>query len=488
MTGGLIQLVAQDAQNLYLNFDPEITFFKLVYKHYTNFSKETKIQLFNSNANFGEKVTCLFTKTTDLLLNTYLYIELPDLPKTYDNSKEIPKFKWIKNIGYGLIDYVELEINDIVINKLYGEWLYIWSELSCKSSQSISHNIVVGNVPELYNSTNGKSSYNLYIPLNFYFSNENLTLPIVALKNCEIKFNIQFNTLENVLIKSPTHYIEIEEYVVPFTEKEILTQNISGKETSIIFEYFDYTTRKLYYTKYNEALDYYTNSSKYSKSSYKIYNKDDLYVIPISKEISYDISYPIITLNNSYLLCDLIYLDDVERNYFIKNSHEYLIINQNLFNERIINNTHSKFKLNFNNLSKEIVWICQFDKIKNGHIKELFNYTDNINYLGNNIIEKTQILFNGQTISESFDKYLYNYLNTILFHKGLIVEGINIFTFSLTPDSYQPSGTSNLNKIEIEIDLTLSSKISYENSALFRAYSNNYNILKVENGIANLIF
>ena len=44
-----------------------------------------------------------------LLLNTYLYIELPDLPKTYDNSKEIPKFKWIKNIGLNIFNYVSIK-------------------------------------------------------------------------------------------------------------------------------------------------------------------------------------------------------------------------------------------------------------------------------------------------------------------------------------------------------------------------------------------
>jgi hypothetical protein len=49
MPGGLIQLVAFGAQNYYLNGNPSVSFFKKVYKTYTNFSMESMKVIFNKN-------------------------------------------------------------------------------------------------------------------------------------------------------------------------------------------------------------------------------------------------------------------------------------------------------------------------------------------------------------------------------------------------------------------------------------------------------
>ena len=41
MGGGLMQLVAYGAQDIYLTGNPQITFFKVVYRRHTNFSMES---------------------------------------------------------------------------------------------------------------------------------------------------------------------------------------------------------------------------------------------------------------------------------------------------------------------------------------------------------------------------------------------------------------------------------------------------------------
>ena len=72
MTGGLIQLVSVGYEDLFLSADPEITYFKMVYKRHTNFSQESVIQMFNTSADFGKRVTCSIAKTADLLSNLYI--------------------------------------------------------------------------------------------------------------------------------------------------------------------------------------------------------------------------------------------------------------------------------------------------------------------------------------------------------------------------------------------------------------------------------
>ena len=85
MSGGLIQLVAVGFEDLYLTAEPEITFFKMVYKRHTNFSQEPVVQLFSTPADFGKRVSCSLAKTADLISNAYLYVQLPEIPKLFSS-------------------------------------------------------------------------------------------------------------------------------------------------------------------------------------------------------------------------------------------------------------------------------------------------------------------------------------------------------------------------------------------------------------------
>jgi len=491
MTGGLIQLVSVGYEDLFLSADPEITYFKMVYKRHTNFSQESVIQMFNTSADFGKRVTCSIAKTADLLSNLYIYVEIPEIPKIYNGTVEssIDKFKWSKKLGYALINYIELEINGQLVDKLYGDWMNIWSVLSVTDDRK-TENIMIGNIPELYEASNGKSSHKIYVPINFFFSkNKGLALPLIALHLSDIKIHVEFNSIENVLIASPTHYITIDEYIVHFEEGEILTQNIAGTDVNVIYNGFDYTTRRLYYTKYNESLQYYTTSSKYLKSKYKVYNNTGYYVMPTSTETSYIVSYPNISLNDANLIVNFIYLDNLERKKFATSNHEYLITSLSYSGEKTIYNTHTKIKLSFINPSKELIWVCQFNKIKNGFIKDKFNYTSNLESTGKNIITKNSIHQNGQVRSLEEDKYLYNYLISYLYHSGSSEEGINLYSYSLDPENYQPKGSCNFSKIDdLVIELSLSSLISYNNPALLRVYNYSYNVLRITNGLSGLTF
>ena len=134
--GALMQLVAYGAQDVYLTGNPQITFFKLVYRRHTNFAMESIQQTFNGNATFGNRVTCTVSRNGDLIGSTVLEALLPAISA----SNETSGVRWCDNVGQALVSSVEVEIGGQRIDKHYGDWMNIWSELTdtnCKKSIDI---------------------------------------------------------------------------------------------------------------------------------------------------------------------------------------------------------------------------------------------------------------------------------------------------------------------------------------------------------------
>jgi hypothetical protein len=183
MGGGLLQLVAYGAQDVYLTGNPQITFFKVVYRRHTNFAIEAIQQTFNGNPGYGNRVTCQISRNGDLIHRMYLTVDMSEEP-----AEVCPYF------GLRLIDYVELEIGGQKIDKQYSHWMYIWNELSLPYSKSEGYKKMVGgDGGKLKESSNDQ----LYIPLEFWFCrNVGLALPLIALQYHEVKVNILFQTAE----------------------------------------------------------------------------------------------------------------------------------------------------------------------------------------------------------------------------------------------------------------------------------------------------
>lgn len=117
MGGGLMQLVAYGAQDVYLTGNPQITFFKVIYRRHTNFSLEAIEQTFNGQADWGKKVTATVARNADLIHRTYLRVELPSVSvPAASSSSAYTGFRWLNWIGHILIKSVELEIGGQRIN------------------------------------------------------------------------------------------------------------------------------------------------------------------------------------------------------------------------------------------------------------------------------------------------------------------------------------------------------------------------------------
>ena len=109
MGGGLIQLVAYGIQDIYISGDPQITFFKVVYKRHTNFSIEPIRQYFSTSLDFGKSSSCTIARHGDLITKMYLVVNLPFIP-SFKETDNIKKFAWAKKIGYVIIKTIEIEI------------------------------------------------------------------------------------------------------------------------------------------------------------------------------------------------------------------------------------------------------------------------------------------------------------------------------------------------------------------------------------------
>ena len=143
-----MQLVAYGAQDVYLSGNPQITFFKVVYRRHTNFSVEPVQQTWNGAADFNRTVTCNINRNGDLITNMYVVVKLP-----VRASGASAAWGFVNRLGHALISNVKIEIGGSKIDEQYGDWLNIWYELTHKAGQVSGYARMIGDVPALTNMT-----------------------------------------------------------------------------------------------------------------------------------------------------------------------------------------------------------------------------------------------------------------------------------------------------------------------------------------------
>jgi len=208
MGGGLLQLVAYGAQDAYLSGNPQITFWKSMFKRHTNFAMEPFRVNFNGQAAWGTKHSAVLGRHADLLYSTYLEVVLPS---TIDGAS-LPSGKTNvfnndqSRLGYNLIRYIELDIGGQVIDRQYGEWMYLWDALTSDGPQQdkFLQMVGAGAPPGTYTPPNVKQCSAgsgrpaipkvLYVPLFFFYTrNPGAALPLIALQYHEVKITLQWN-------------------------------------------------------------------------------------------------------------------------------------------------------------------------------------------------------------------------------------------------------------------------------------------------------
>ena len=537
MGGGLMQLVAYGAQDVYLTGNPQITFWKVTYRRHTNFAMESIEQTFNGQADFGRRVQCTVSRNGDLAYRTYLQVTLPEINQSdAATASEGNYARWLDCPGEQMISMVEVEIGGQRIDRQYGDWMHIWNQLTLTSEQEAGYHKMVGQTTQLTYLTDpafadvatacGAASVpeavcaprkalpetTLYVPLQFWFCrNPGLALPLIALQYHEVKINIELRPLDECL----------------FAVKALNADSSSQKTTN-----------------------------SYAKS-----------------------------LVAASLYVDYVFLDTDERRRMAQNPHEYLIEQLQFTGDESIGSSSNKIKLNFNHPCKEIVWVVQPDMHvaycdsfiggKTMH-KALgaqpFNYTDAIDALpnsvlafgslaqtastitdglfsdaapydisgaavtattgrstpdargsisaqngaasgagngvsdagvfvlaetalnmhcwGENPVVTAKLQLNGQDRFSEREGTYFDLVQPYQHHTRNPDTGINCYSFALRPEEHQPSGTCNFSRIDnATLQLVVSAAaIGGTQTAKVRVYATNYNVLRVMSGMGGLAY
>jgi hypothetical protein len=209
MGGGLLQLVAYGAQDAYISGNPQITFWKGLFKRHTNFAMEPFRINFSGQIQWGTKQTAIVGRHADLLYSTYVEVVLP---RQTSGSSPVDYY-WNNSsgfLGYNLIHHVELDIGGQIIDRMYSEFMVIWSQLTMSSTDysklSSMLNAGSGGDPALLTNSPGCGADGrqfkvnvIYIPLPFFFTrNPGAALPLIALQYHEVKINVLWSDPQTI--------------------------------------------------------------------------------------------------------------------------------------------------------------------------------------------------------------------------------------------------------------------------------------------------
>lgn len=435
-SGGLLQLVATGRQDIYLSGNPQTTFFKQVYRRYTNFSMETQRIPFDSAVDFGKLITVTVPRNGDLLSQVYLQIQLPEITpagpitqppgivteQATNYSQITNSVSWVNSVGYAMIDYVSIWIGQQEVDRHYGEWMYLWTQLTTPGSKRTGINAMTG-TQEVYNDQSQPGPLSLFIPFDFWFcKNPGLALPLIALQATPVRFYIRLKTGNELVFSNSL-------------ENAVIANN-PNCPTALT-------------------------------------------------------AAPVI-ITDMTLWGDYIYLDTEERRRFVSSRHEYLIeqVQQQKRYSIPLNTTRISVPLVFNNPIKEMVWVVNEDRMLKAH--EWFNYGSRmLNEYGIpnlDIIASALLQFDGYDRFEEQAAPYFRLMQPWQRHTAVPNDFIYVYSFSLAPEAEQPMGTCNGSRLDsIVLQLTMNPQVQSYPSGV-TTYAVNYNVLRIVAGLGGVLF
>lgn len=438
MSGGLLQLVSFGAADIHLVGQPQITFWRQVWRRHTNFAIEATLQTPHGSFNFNKKVSVTISRTADMINKCYLEVVLPQLPPIYDPSTPTASSmwklynshlssswmttmlkdgqprppndyycNWVQDVGLALIKSVELEVGGSRIDRHTSEFMHIWSSLTVPPQKRNAFNRMIGHVENSSRGLLTNQPVRLYIPLMFFFNEYGLSLPLIAISYNDIKLNFELRSAQELL--------QLPSWL---------------------------TTR----------------------------------TPPIKFNMPDDAHFNLDTCN---LYADMVHLDQTERRRMAKSPHEMLITNVQYLGDEIVTDTtpqmSAKWPLNFSHPCKEIVWVFINDNNVEGGI---FDYAD--------VFDEIQLQMNGH-LRLSPRKASYFYLvQPWQHHTNTPDKPIHCFSFGLHPELPQPSGQMNFSRLD-QANLIATFKNSSTHGRL-KIFAISFNLLRISNGLAALAY
>ena len=473
--GALLDLVAKGTQDTMLIGNPQLSYFKQVYRRHTNFASDSVNITLDGGLAFGNKLTAKIPRSGDLLSGLTLELDFPEL--TASGGDDLHSISYIPNVGFAAIDYIEFKIEGQVIDKQYGEWMYIWSQLTNTYDKRSTYSYMTKETPQ-----NGP--FTAYIPLQFWFCrNYGSALPLIALQYHNLEIDIQLKPLNKLYYFGGRNYYNLT---------RINGDDFTYKKTSGI-NFINSVNGKKYVYKDDNGVTQTTNIT-YINETTQIRLDNELPTSGLTEgyiDHNYTITNPNVLYRDIRLYGDIVMLDTEEQKIFAKSKHNYLI-EQIKFNESDIiqeNATSINMKLDFNLSVKELIWVKQISKNLEDNLLLNFENTPDANYeLPGEDIEEFTILYNGNNrvtprkgeyfrlldplkknhTNVPYDKYIYSY------------------SYALYPEKLTPSGVSNFSRIDNKT-LKFDFRTNMRESRI-KVYAVNYNILKIEDGMGGIMY
>jgi hypothetical protein len=456
-SSALIQLVATGATDEYFTSNPDISYYKYIYKKHTRFSMESIKTSFDGKEpelnSLFDILRLKIPRHGDLLSDLQFVFTFPEV-----YSSDILRFRWIQNAGPLFIRKADMYIGSFgrSLDTIYGEWLIIWNELTMSVNQKNGYDRMVGNVqhmlnpkittPSLIVNKNRNLTYSYYpksnilsdipsipsttvvIPLPFYFTKDPaLSIPLCALQGNEVFFTLETENIEN------------------------------------LYQIYD-TINKIYISPlyYNKL--YGTN----------ITINDFVKTIQIKP----------------YVECKYVYLEEEERRLVTTNKINNTFIVENLYKKDIIvSDNVINIDLNLSTPVKEIIWIIRRNDYRNYNTPSNFT-ASNHEILNLEILKTAKILWNKSNERvESKDSVFFGKIQPYQHHTNIPKLGIYCYNFCLFPEKINPSGFFNPSgKYPISTILQLEME-KYENLEYeIIIYVKTYNILYIIGGMGGLKF
>jgi hypothetical protein len=432
MGGGLLQLVAYGAQDAYLTGNPHITFWKILFKRHTNFAMEAFRVNFTGAPIYGQRVVAVVNRNADLVWKAYVEVTLP-------NTEAVnPNVYWTdadsERLGYTLLKQVEVEIGGQIIDRHYGEWLYIWETLTADAdtANKLRRMVDDGATGSTTTSTScGGRPTVLYIPLQFWFCrNPGLALPLIALQYHEVRFNIILE--DSVNLVSDTNYNSISAAAAALPQ-------VTDMALYLDYVYLDVEERRRFA---QESHEYLIEQLQFEGQ----------------QQITTQSARLDLTLNHPVKELVWVFQDarktDCGSDTSISNGYTDLFSYDDIVNRcRLQINGQDRFDERYG----DYFWKVQpYQHHTAGGtaygVRSTQDYGDDVNY-------------------------------------------INVYSFAIRPEEHQPSGTCNFSRIDnstlVFDSITSGPAGSFPNKSFpynFRLYAVNYNIFRVMSGMGGLAY
>jgi len=533
-----MQLVAYGAQDVYLTGNPQITFFKVVYRRHTNFSVEPIQQVFNGAADFGRTVTCNINRNGDLITNMYSVIELKN-GYTGDDTE----WGYVRRLGYAVIQETKVEIGGSKIDEQYGDWLNIWYELTHKVGQERGHAKMIGDVTELTSFDISHNAHTLYVPLAYWFNRHNgLALPLIALQYHDVRITIQYRDgnrcvnwksesgstssfdnfgMEDSYLLIDYVYLDSEErkrfaqasheYLIEqlqFTGAESLTNTNNKYRLN-----FNHPSKFLIWAPHLQKFANSTNFVAYADDGdWEIARETAAKLIWLASRAGLDgtgvdaESNPVWTLPSNRPEVEAAVgtklkklAESVDAQLAFENDggafpatvDNVILLNNDLTSEDLSVTVDT---LNAGNTQTDTAdnadasYAATFLAEHSVLVLDHFNYGRYIDGTSNPV-KSAKLQLNGHDRFQARDGNYFNYVQPYQHFSNTPADGINVYSFALKPEDHQPSGTCNFSRIDnATLNVEVVDKDDLSDDSNLNIYTVNYNVLRVMSGMAGTAY